>query len=171
MKTVKFLKCYEAPLLRRKEPTRCLWRSPLTLAGQIFPPYTTITLPVFATCHPFLFTAIYMLAGWLFINGRVGWRFQMWALERPSPSQQLQLSQLQLRLTLYQTVFLPHGDNHSLFTRYNKSVTLNEDERCAGTVIAVWAFLRTAYSGNRAFKQQTNTRICHVRYWGQNLTC
>lgn len=101
--------------------------------------------PVFAICHPFLFTAIYTLAGWLFIKVRVGWRFQMWALERPSPSQQAQLSQFQLRLTLYQTVFLSCGDNHRLFTRCNKNVTLNEDERCAGSMIAAQAFLRTAY--------------------------
>lgn len=99
----------------------------------------------FALCHPFLFTAIYMLAGWLFIKVRAGWRLQMWAYERPSPSQQAQLSQFQLRLTLYQTLFLPSGDNHRLFARYKKNVTLNEDGRCAGSVIAVWAFLRTAY--------------------------
>lgn len=60
----------------------------------------------------------------------------MWVLERPSPLWQAQFSQFQIRLTLYQNVFLASGDNHRLFTRYNGNVTLNEDKRCAGSVIA-----------------------------------
>lgn len=66
-------------------------------------------------------------------------------LEAPSPSLHAQLSQFHPALTFYQTVFLPNGDSLRLFTNYNPDVTLNEDERCAGSVIAVCTFLRTAY--------------------------
>jgi len=130
-------------ILRSKETTKCLCRTLLTLIAHHSK--ALALWPLFASCHPLLFIAPYSLAGWLFIKVKADWTFQMWVLERHSPSWQTQLSQFWIRLTLYQNVFLASGDNCRLFTRYNRNVTLNEDKRCAGSVIAVWAFLRTAY--------------------------
>lgn len=129
--------------LRRKETNSCPCRSPLVLTTQVPPPYTSISTG-YCLCLPYAIPFCSLpLTCWQvdFINVRIGWRFQMWVLETPSSSQQTQLSQFQTRLMLYQTVFLPSENNHRLFTGYTKNVTLNEDKRCAGSVIAVWAFL------------------------------
>lgn len=155
---------HDVPLLLQEETTTCLGRRSLSLRP-IYLHHTSLLTPVFAV-YPFLFTAVYMLAGWLFLKVRVGWKFQMWAPERPSSSWQIQLSQFKWRLTLYQTVFLPGGDNHILFTVYKSNVTLNEEKRCAGSMVAVWAFLGTAYEGSNPFKQVTITRIDHIWFWG-----